>query len=203
MSEEIVVTPSKLHQFVFCPRQVWLDHYLQVKRPLTQRIRMFVGKALHIVHHIFRIGYEKEKLLEVDVPDLNIRLVGKPDAFRVDNDAIYIEEFKSTRQPRSLNRWGLQVWESDMVQSLAYAYILSKMFSKPVMITVRYVDNSVTFQYDEKLEVVMFMYLKRYRDMVDTKVFPDVSMGRKCDKCVYRDICNYIDSEYRKAVEGM
>jgi len=203
MSEQIIVTPSKLHQFAFCPRQVWFDYYLQVKRPLIQRLRMFVGKALHIVHHLFRVGYEKEKLLEVDVPDLNIRLVGKPDAFADIGDVIHIEEFKSTKQPRSLNRWGLQVWESDMVQSLAYAYILFKLYGKIVMITVRYVDGSVTFQYDEKLEAVLFMYLKQYRDMIDTKVFPDVSRGRKCDRCVYRDICNYIDSESKKLIEGV
>jgi len=193
-SEKIVVTPSKLHQFVFCGRQVWFDYYLQFKKPLKQRIRMFIGKILHYIHHLFRLDYEKEKLLSVEIPELDVVLIGKPDSYKVSDNVIYIEEFKSTRQPRSLNRWGLQVWESDMVQSVAYAYILHKLYGKPVTISVRYIDNSVTFSYDEKMETILMLYIEQYKKMIETKILPDVSRNKRCNSCIYKEICDTIDT---------
>lgn len=193
MSEKIVVTASRLHQFVFCGRQVWFDYYIGMKKPLSQRIRMFIGRILHLFHHIFRFGYEKEKLLGVDIPEYNILLVGKPDSYKVENDAIFIEEFKSTKAPRSINRWGLNIWESDMVQSLAYAYILYKLYGKPVMITVRYIDSSVTFSYDEKMETILMLYIEQYKKMIETKILPDVPRNKRCNSCIYKEICDTID----------
>jgi len=189
----IVILPSKLHQFVFCPRQVWFEHFIPVKKPLAQRIRMFLGRLLHVIHHLFRVGYEKEKLLEVEVPELGVKLVGKPDAYRADADAVIVEEFKSYRAPRKPNRWGLPVWESDLVQALAYAYMLRKTHSRNILVTVRYIDTSASFQYDEKLESILMLYIQEYRRMVETGILPDAERGKKCEKCIYREICNMLD----------
>lgn len=191
----IVILPSKLHQFAYCPRQVWFDHFIPIKKPLPQRIRMFIGRLLHMVHHLFKIGYAKEQLLEVEIPELGVKLVGKPDAYKADADAVFVEEFKSYRAPRKPNRWGLPVWESDLVQTLAYAYMLRKIHSKDVLITVRYIDTSATFQYDEKLESVLMLYIDQYRRMAETGILPDAERGRKCEKCIYREICDKLDSE--------
>jgi len=194
-SRKIVVTPSKLHQFMFCARQTWFDHFIGLKKPFKQRLRMFIGKILHHIHHLFKIGYEKEKMLGVEIPELNILLIGKPDSYKVNDDVILIEEFKSTKAPRSMNRWGLQVWEPDFIQTLSYAYILYKLYGKPVIATVRYIDTSISFQYDDKMEVYLLWYINRYRKMVESSVLPDVYRGKRCSSCIYKEICDIIDSE--------
>jgi len=201
-SRKIVVTPSKLHQFTFCSRQTWFDHYIGLKKPLKMRIRMFIGRILHYIHHLFKIGYEKERLLGVDIPDLNVLLVGKPDSYKVSDDVIYVEEFKSTRSPKGLNRFGLGIWESDFIQTLSYAYILYKLYRKPVIATVRYIDTAITFQYDDKMEAYLLWYIDQYRKMVETGVLPDVYRGKRCSSCIYKEICDIIDSETESVINS-
>jgi len=190
-NDKIYITPSGLHQFAFCPRQVFFDHYIKAPRPLKQRIRMLIGKLLHLIHHLFRPGYEKEKLMQVEVPELGIVLVGKPDAFKDDGDTIFIEEFKSTKVPRAPNVWGIQAWESDMVQALAYAYILKRLTGKEPFILVRYINGVVQIPYNEG---ILMQYLEQYRKMVDYRLFPDVPRNRRCNRCPYRELCDTIDS---------
>jgi len=197
MPERIVILPSRLHQFAFCPRQIWLDYWLQAKKPLRQRLRMFLGKIAHWIHHIFRVGYTKERLLEVEIPDLNVKLVGKPDAYRIDVDTVVVEEFKSYSRPKNPNRWGIPVWESDLVQVLAYAFMLSRMHNgKRVLVTVRYIDGSVAFEYSKELETILIQYIQQYKKVVELEiVMPEVKRDRRCNKCVYKEICDRIDSE--------
>jgi len=194
--QKIVIIPSRLHKFAFCPRQVWFDYWLQLKKPLRQRLRMFVGKLMHWIHHLFRVGYVKEELLEVEIPELNVKLVGKPDAYKIDGDTVIIEEFKSYSRPRSTNRWGIPAWESDLVQALAYGYMLSRIYGKRVLVTVRYIDSSITFEYTKDLELALMQYIRQYKEMVELgTILPEAKRDRRCNRCIYREICDVIDSE--------
>ena len=194
-NDKIYITPSRLHQFAFCPRQVFFDHYLKVKKPLRQRIRMWIGKLLHLIHHLFRVGYIKEELLKVEVDEIDgVVLVGKPDSYRIDGDTIILEEFKSTRLPRKPNRWYLMAWESDVVQALAYAYMLQKIHGKKVFVVIRYIDEATTFEFNELLKQGLLCVIEEYKKMVDYKLFPDAVRNRRCNKCPYRELCDTIDS---------
>jgi len=195
-NNKIYVTPSKLHQFVFCPRQVFFDHYLKVKKPLRQRIRMWIGKLLHFIHHLFKVGYVKEELIEVEVDELDdIVLVGKPDSYSFDEDTIILEEFKSTKMPRGLNEWGLKAWKSDVVQALAYAYILHKTYGKKVFVVIRYINGATSFKFNEFMKLALLCYLEEYKKMIEYKLFPDVVRNRRCRKCQYRELCDKIDGD--------
>jgi len=194
MNEKIYVTPSRLHQFVYCPRQVFFDHYLKVKKPLLQRLRMWIGKLLHLIHHLLSPGYEKEKLMQVEIEDMGIVLVGKPDAFRLNSPVV--EEFKSTRMPKVPNRWGVLAWESDMVQALAYAYIIKRLHGVSPNILIRYIDGVTTLEFNEQMEAILMQYLDEYKKMVDYKLLYDVPKRRRCQKCVYRELCETVGWDY-------
>jgi len=189
-SGKLYITPSKLHQFAFCPRQVFFDHYLKVKKPLRQRIRMWIGKLLHFFHHLLRPGYTKEQLMQVEVADMGIVLVGKPDAYKDDGDTIIIEEFKSTKMPRSPNSWGVNAWESDMVQALAYAFMLRRLTGKEPLIIIRYINGAVQVPYNE---AILMRYLEQYRKMVEYGIFPETVRNRRCSRCIYRELCDALD----------
>jgi len=199
-NNKIYVTPSRLHQFVFCPRQVFFDHYLKVKKPLRQRIRMWIGKLLHFFHHIFRFGYEKERLLHVEIEDMGIVLVGKPDAFKVDPPVV--EEFKSTMMPKVPNKWGVLAWESDMVQALAYAYMIRRLHGVSPNILIRYIDGVTMLEFNDQMEAILMHYLEEYRKMVEYKLFPDVARNRRCNRCRYRELCDTIDYEVGESEAG-
>ena len=190
-SNKIYVTPSKLHQFAFCPRQVFFDYYIKAPKPLRQRIRMLIGKLLHLIHHLFRPGYVKEKKIEVEVEDMNIVLVGKPDAYKLSSPVI--EEFKSTRMPKTPNKWGIMAWESDMVQALAYAYMIKKLHGVSPNILIRYIDGVTTIEFNEQMEAILMQYLEEYKKMIEYKLFPDVVRNRRCRKCQYRELCDKVD----------
>ena len=121
-------------------------------------------------------------------------LIGKPDSYRIDNDIIILEEFKSTRMPKRPNRWNLMAWESDVVQALAYAYMLNKIYNKKVFIIVRYIDGVTSFEYNDFLKIGLLCVLEEYRKMVEYEILPDVPRNRRCDKCPYRELCDTIDS---------
>jgi len=192
---KLYILPSKLHQFVYCPRQVFFDYCIKAPKPLKARIRMWIGKLLHFFHHLFRVGYIKEELLKVEVDEIDgVVLVGKPDSYRIDGDTIILEEFKSTRLPRKPNRWNLMAWESDVVQALAYAYMLQKIHGKKVFVVIRYIDGATTFEFNELLKLGLLRVIEEYKKMVEYKILPDAPRNRRCNKCQYRSLCDIIDS---------
>jgi len=195
-NSKIRVNPSRLHQFVYCPRIVFFDHYLKVKKPLRQRIRMWIGKLLHYIHHLFRPGYVKEELLRVDVDELEgVELVGKPDSYKINDDVIVLEEFKSTRMPKAPGKMNLLAWDNDIIQAVAYAYMLNKIYGKKVMVIIRYIDGATTFEYNELMKLNLLAYLEEYRKIVEYKLFPEAKRNRRCNRCQYRELCDIVDSD--------
>jgi len=198
----IYVRPSTLHKFVFCPRQVFFDYYLREKRPLVQRLRMLIGKILHWIHHLLKRGYINEELNSVEVDEIEgVVLVGKPDSYRVEGDTVILEEFKSSRIPRKANRYDVLAWEPDMIQACAYAYMLKKKYGRSVFVIIRYLDGATTFEYNDFMESCLLSVLEKYKKMVEGKILYDVHRTRKCNKCIYRNLCDKIDMEAKKVIE--
>ena len=192
---QIVVLPSTLHQFAFCPRQVFFDYYFKAPKPLSQKIRMWIGKLLHFFHHLLRRGYVREELLKVGVDEVDgIVLVGKPDCYKVDRDTVILEEFKSSRMPKKPGRFGVLAWESDVVQTLAYAYMLQKAYGMKVFIVIRYIDGATAFDFNEFLCQELLHIIGEYKAMVEHRILPETPRSRKCSKCQYKELCDILDS---------
>lgn len=187
-SNVAMVLPSMLNSFIYCPRRTYIDLRVGVNRSRLQRIRMFLGKMLHLVFRLFKNGYEKEKLIRAHVYGLDLIIVGKPDAYRVDEDWVILEELKSGRAPYKYMH-GLRVWKTDLIQVLAYAYILSRNFNKPVKIVVRYRNHVEEFYYDYAYENLLFDSLIKYRKVLDGWIPKPINVPSKCNKCVYRSAC--------------
>ena len=66
MCERIVVNPSTLKRFVYCPVYAFLDHYLRARPPLLQWLRLLLGKLYHwlVEWRLRRSGYACERELE-------------------------------------------------------------------------------------------------------------------------------------------
>jgi len=184
--ELVTVTPSRLHQFVYCPRQVFFDHYVKAPKPLGQRLRMLLGRLLHLLRGLIRLRWVRERVLEVELPELGVRLVGKPDCFKVDGGTVTVEEFKSGRKPRKPNRWGFHCWESDMVQALAYGVILKRLTGLNPRVVVKYLDGEVEVPFNP---APLIYYLELYKTMVECSLLPEVDLNSRCRRCQYRELC--------------
>ena len=153
-----------------------------------QRVKMFLGRFIHLVYRFFRCGFIREELFKIDVYGLDVSLVGRPDAYKVENGYVVLEELKTGRSPRKYLH-GLRVWLGDLIQVLAYAYILSRVYNLHVKITVRYRDYHEEFEYDYAYENLLLHYLIKYKRLVNGWVPPALNHPNKCEKCRYKGIC--------------
>jgi len=185
----VVVRPSDLNSFVYCPRRSYIDYYLGMHRTLIQRFKMLLGKFIHILYRLFRSGFIREELFKVDVYGLDVILVGRPDAYKIHDGYMVLEELKTGRSPKRYLH-GVRVWLSDLIQVLAYAYMLSRMYNPgKIIVRVVYRDHNDTFQYNIAYENLLFCYLERYKRLVNGWVPPPLNHPGKCSKCRYKEIC--------------
>ena len=158
----------------------------QTQKPDTflRKLAKKIGSLKYSIYRITKIsrGYETEKLLKAEVEDLNVILIGKPDAYRINHDHIILEEFKNKRKPykRELP------WMEDYVQALAYAYILRQNYGKEVKIIVRYKDGVMEAPYDQDL---LFFYIMQYVYIVNGTATPEAAKNNRCRICQYKDRC--------------
>ncbi len=176
--KKIVILPSELHKFVFCPKQFLFDKKLKRKPPLKRRILILIGKIKHYLY--IKRGYKKEHLLEAEIPWLNAVLIGKPDAFKVKDNVIILEELKNRNGP--LNG----AWDSDVIQALAYAYLLKENYGKNVKITIIYKNRKVEVPYNEAL---LKLCLADYVAVAIGASVPIAKKSGKCRWCQYQAEC--------------
>lgn len=187
----VVVYPSRLNVLGYCPRKLFFDIHAPAKPRLRVRLRLLLGKVLHALRGLAKRGYAKEELVSAEVPELGVVLVGRPDGYRVLDDHVLLEEFKSTRMPSRENQYGVRAWLGDMLQAMAYSYILEKKHGKPVRAFVCYLDGRVEVKLDREL---LLRYLELYKYVVGHGVLPD-GRGRCSPRCQYLGVCGLVDSE--------
>jgi len=193
--KETVVTPSELRKLGFCPTLYFFDIHAPAPQPLSLRIRAWLGRLAHAIHHVLRPGWIKEELLRARVEELGVLLVGKPDSYKINGASglLIIEEFKSRRAPRFESPCVVNgVWLGDALQVMAYAYILSRVRGvkiEQIELRLRYLNKTVNLKYDDALLV---KYLKLLKDVRDG-LFPEPGWvsRRKCRLCPYKDVCPY------------
>lgn len=199
-SERVFVTPSNLKKMIFCRRQVFFDHYLQLKIPILRRLKMLIGRLKHFFFRLRKKGFTCEELLQCEVEEIpNLILIGKPDAYQVRDDVILLEEYKSYKV-RTLD-FTIDIYNitnrffGDLYQAAAYAYMLQKIYGKNVFITIRYADHAVSFSFDEKMKQYLLDALAEYKKIIEDKILFDEEVTRRCGKCQYRDFCLKINQE--------
>ena len=199
-SERVFVTPSNLKKMIFCRRQVFFDHYLQLKIPILRRLKMLIGRLKHFFFRLRKKGFTCEELLQCEVEEIpSLILVGKPDAYQVRDDVILLEEYKSYKV-RTLD-FTIDIYNitnrffGDLYQAAAYAYMLQKIYNKNVFITIRYADHAISFGFDEKMKQYLLDALTDYKKIIEDKILFDEEVTRKCKRCQYRDFCLKINQE--------
>ncbi len=176
--KKIIILPSELHKFVFCQKQFYFDRKLKKKPPLKRRVLIFIGKIKHYLY--IKRGYKKEHLLKAEIPQLNAMLIGRPDAYRIEEDMILLEELKNRNGPRN------GAWDSDAIQALAYAYLLKENYGKNVKIVIVYKNRKVEVPYNETL---LMRHLNDYVAVVSGVKHPTAEKSGKCRWCQYQAEC--------------
>lgn len=189
--ELIIVYPSEIHQYVYCPRQYFFRIHYPLPVPLLRRLRMLLGRIYHALKRLrdSARGYIAEDTVEARMGGVLLR--GRPDAYRIGEDRVEVVERKSGRGPRR------GVWLSDMLQAAAYGYVLyTKTGGRRVLLTVEYRSGARTAELtSERLALLA----KAIDEIVMVKVYGIVPYANRsparCSKCPYRSLCEALDRE--------
>ncbi len=183
----IIVYPSEIHSFAYCPRKYFFSLYMPAIPPFTTRLRMFLGTLFHLIKGVFSKmkGYKIEERIEYSLG--NVKLRGRPDAFRKNGTQLEIIERKSGKGPRK------GVWLSDSLQVTAYGLML-KGEHEDVLLKVEYRRASRISKLDsEKIGLLM----RVLDDIVLVKKHGIVPYAdkkpSKCLKCPFKEICDLLD----------
>ena len=186
--DKVVIRPSEIHEFVYCPRLFFFDYFLGRKRGLKERLRLLLGRLYHAFLSIpDRLkGRLVEETLEVDLGKVLIR--GRPDAYSLEDGRALVVERKSSRPPRR------GVWSSDSAQALTYAFMLARLHGVDVEARVEYPTKTAGTRLDE--EKINWI-IRIIDDIVLVKAYGIVPKAlkspRKCNKCPFREICKALD----------
>lgn len=188
--DPVVIYPSEIHHFAYCPRQYFFSLYLPQPRPLAERLRLLLGRLYHALLRIpARLrGYRSEETLEARLGGIILR--GRPDSYRKQDDTVEIVERKSGRGPRR------GVWLSDMLQVTAYGVML-RGESERIVLRVEYRGGrSRSSELDSEKVAILASIVD---DIVLVKkhgIVPYANRSpRRCARCPYRSLCEELDRQ--------
>ncbi|MCE4609858.1 MAG: CRISPR-associated protein Cas4 [Desulfurococcales archaeon] len=183
----ITIFPSEIHTFAYCPRKYFFSIHIPYKHPLSARVRMFMGTIFHLIKGFFskRKGYSVEEKIEYRVG--NVKLRGRPDAYRVTGNSIEIIERKSGKGPRK------GVWLSDSLQATAYGLMLRRN-NERVVLRIEYRTAKRISELDSEKIGLLFRVID---DIVLVKKYGIVPYGdrrpAKCSKCPFKELCEALE----------
>lgn len=192
MREErkIIVYPSEIHEYTYCPRYYFFHKHVGRHVTLRERMRMLLGRIFHGVKRVpDRLrGRVLEDRIEVTVGS-NIVLRGRPDSYEVKGDEILVVERKSGRGPSR------GVWVSDSAQASAYAFMLARLLGvKNASIRIEYLYRSRASRLDEDKVERLLRLIDEIVLVREHGVLPHAKRShRKCSRCPFRDICYELD----------
>ncbi|MEM1927265.1 MAG: CRISPR-associated protein Cas4 [Acidilobaceae archaeon] len=184
----VVVNPSEIRLYAYCPRLLFFREHLGARRSLALELRALIGRLYHIILGFIALlrGFKVELSLEEKLGSVVLR--GRPDYYRIEEERAEVVEAKSSRGPPE------GVWLSDLLQVTAYGFILARRGARRVDLVVRYADGARRLELTPELSVMM---LKSVDDIVMVKkhgVLPVALRSEaKCEKCLYREECYSID----------
>jgi len=187
--DKIIVYPSEIHSFAYCPRKYFFNLYMPVERSFRERLRLLAGTIFHALMRVRdRLrGYRSEERITLDLG--SVLLVGRPDSYKSDESGVTIIERKSGSGPRS------GAWISDALQAAAYGLML-RGDNGEVKLLVEYRGRRRGSVLDEDKLGLLFRIID---DIVLVKKYGIVPYPKRsparCAKCPFRDVCNELDEK--------
>ncbi len=192
-NRRIVVYPSELHEYAYCPRYYFFHTHIGRKPTLREKIRMFIGKLFHFVKGVPDLlrGRRVEETIEVSIGS-GVVLRGRPDSYEVRTDReVLVIERKSGRGPKK------GVWVSDSSQASAYAFMLARLLGvSNASIRIEYATKSRSSKLDEEKITRLLKLIDEIILVREHGIVPYPKRGpRKCARCPFKDICDELDRE--------
>ncbi|MEB3806892.1 MAG: CRISPR-associated protein Cas4 [Desulfurococcales archaeon] len=195
-SRRIIVYPSELHEYAYCPRFYFFSVHMGRSFTLAERIRLWIGRMLHWIKGLpdRAKGRILEERIEVEVGS-NIVLRGRPDSYEVRGDDLVVIERKSGRGPSK------GVWVSDSAQASAYAFMLTRLLNaKNALIKIEYLSRSRSSTLDEEKVSRLLKLIDEVVLVREHGIVPYAKRSaRKCAKCPFRELCYKLD----EGLEGL
>jgi CRISP-associated protein Cas1 len=176
---------SALHAYAYCPRLFYLE---EVEALYTQDAAVFAGRKLHEELEEQEDGEWEDLFLE----SVELGLRGRVDALRHRDGQVIPYEHKRGRCHRDEQKQP-QVWESDRLQVLAYAYLIEMALGVTIVEgRVRYHADNVLVHVplDDAGRAWVREMIDRARTLRDSTHRPPVTDNeRLCTRCSLAPVC--------------
>ncbi len=184
-----------LHALQYCERLFYLEEVEEIR---VADAAVWAGRRLH------RELAAGEYLVELVMESEALGIRGKIDALRRRDGSLHVVEHKRGRA-RTGEGGEAQAWDSDRVQSVAYAMLLAEHLGKPVEeARVRYHASGVTVRIavgDEQRREVLAV-IERARALRGATERPPVTDDeRRCPSCSLAPVCLPEESRFGRKVE--
>ena len=176
-----------LHALLYCERLFYLEEVEEIR---VADAAVYAGRRLH--EEIVPLDDESPERRSVEVASESLGLIGKVDAVRKRDGHWIAYEHKRGRCMRGDKKQVL-AWPSDRIQAIAYAALLSEVFSEPVTeARVRYHADNVTARItiDESALQDLHVAIARARQLQQTTDRPPVTTNENlCIRCSLAPVC--------------
>jgi CRISPR-associated exonuclease Cas4 len=186
----VILSVNDLKQFLYCPRILYYHWVMPVRPPSTflmqrghrQEDRFEQLEPRRVLN---RYGFqEATRHFGLEIADESLGLIGKVDLILESPARVAVVEFKATAS-RLAENWKLQL--------CAYGLLAEHRFQRPCPLGFVMLNDSeelIEVQLDEALRREAVYALKRARELVMTRQFPDATQIRaRCGQCEYRNFC--------------
>lgn len=194
MSSQVVLTPSHLLEYLYCPRFIYYEYVLDI--PERQGKRFKVQKGREIDEHRKKVNpkYLRKKLgvvrkvidVELNCPELSIR--GKAD------EILWLDDGSMAPFDYKYAEYKNRLWRTHKIQAALYALMIRQIYHRNVrkgfLCFTRSKHKIVEIEMTGKLLDDAQSSVTLCLEIIQKGAFPKATSYReRCSDCTYNNIC--------------
>jgi len=189
----ISITPSEIMGYLFCPRFVYYQNYLDISENEEKRYKVMKGRLIHEEKMKINQKYlrsklgVKDKVIDKKMYSKKFKIHGIVDEilFLDDNTAAPLD-YKYAKYKR--------IYQSLKYQMVMYALMIEDNYKIPVnrayLVYTRSKDYVKRIDIDNKMKAKVESIIEEYIRIIDKGYYPKkTEYSKKCYDCAYRRIC--------------
>jgi len=188
----MVVTPSHIIEYLFCPRFTWFEYVLAIPQYEDRHFKVEKGRNIHDLKLVQnkeylrkRIGAKQKWLDQYLTNDL---MRGKVD------EVLLLEDNSMAPLDYKYAQYKEKIYSTYKTQLYCYAWLIEENFGTPVkkgfLVYTRSKNKLIEINISENDKQAVKNCINEINTIVEGNVYPKATKYKKrCLTCTYRNIC--------------
>lgn len=188
------VTPSKMIEFLFCPRFTYFMEVMNIKQEEQDRHKVQKGREVHKFKALTNIDYVrkkisvKEKLINQELYSEKLQIHG------IIDEVLILEDGTMAILDYKYAEYKDKIFDTYKTQLLMYSMLVEEKFEKPAykgyLVYTRSQNHIEEIEFKEKDREFFLKNLEILKKIILKNYYPKGTSSKlKCDDCCYSNIC--------------